>query len=101
MAAAIKLLDDMINELEVLVNLSPEVSSLNPKIDGEKKPANNKKAEKAPKIASSTSAPATAATDAAAPSLNINSIDLRVGIIRKVTKHETADKLYCEEIDVG
>jgi len=98
MAAAIKLLDDMINELEVLVNLSPEVSSSNPKIDGEKKPANNQKAEKAPKIAS-TSAPAT--TDAAAPSLNINSIDLRVGIIRKVTKHETADKLYCEEIDVG
>jgi aminoacyl tRNA synthase complex-interacting multifunctional protein 1 len=100
MATAIKLLDDMINELEVLVNLSPEVSSLNPKIEGEKKPANNKKAEKAPEIAS-TSAPATAATDAAAPSLNINSIDLRVGIIRKVTKHETADKLYCEEIDVG
>jgi hypothetical protein len=24
-----------------------------------------------------------------------------VGVITKVWKHETADKLYCEEIDVG
>lgn len=33
--------------------------------------------------------------------ININSIDLRVGIIRKVFRHETAEKLYCEEIDIG
>ena len=33
--------------------------------------------------------------------LTINSIDLRVGVIRSVTRHATADKLYCEEIDVG
>jgi aminoacyl tRNA synthase complex-interacting multifunctional protein 1 len=41
-------------------------------------------------------APASAEVD-----LDINAIDLRVGIIRSVRKHDTADKLYCEEIDVG
>lgn len=116
MAAAIKLLDDMINELEVLVNLSPEVSSGNQgsksasaskesKPDGDKKAATapqekaNKK-EKAEK-ASKNAAPSTVASSDPAAPLNINSIDLRVGVIRRVTKHETADKLYCEEIDVG
>ena len=43
-------------------------------------------------------------TNAPAPSkedLNLNSLDLRVGQIVSVKKHETADKLYCEEIDIG
>jgi aminoacyl tRNA synthase complex-interacting multifunctional protein 1 len=31
----------------------------------------------------------------------ITKLDIRVGHIVKVWKHETADKLYCEEIDVG
>ncbi len=31
----------------------------------------------------------------------VNSLDLRVGIIVKVQRHESAEKLYCEEIDVG
>lgn len=31
----------------------------------------------------------------------ITKLDIRVGKIVKVYKHETADKLYCEEIDVG
>lgn len=33
--------------------------------------------------------------------ININSLDLRVGVIRSVIRHEAAEKLYCEEIDVG
>lgn len=33
--------------------------------------------------------------------VTLNSIDFRVGIIRSVKKHESAEKLYCEEIDVG
>ncbi|KDO23191.1 hypothetical protein SPRG_09999 [Saprolegnia parasitica CBS 223.65] len=32
---------------------------------------------------------------------DITKLDIRVGKIVKVWKHETADKLYCEEIDVG
>ncbi len=31
----------------------------------------------------------------------VNALDFRVGVIRSVKKHETADKLYCEEIDIG
>ena len=31
----------------------------------------------------------------------ITKLDIRVGKITKVWRHETADKLYCEEIDVG
>lgn len=33
--------------------------------------------------------------------LTVNGLDLRVGVITAVKKHETAEKLYCEEIDVG
>lgn len=35
------------------------------------------------------------------PIFSVNDIDLRVGIIRSVTKHPKGTKLYCEEIDVG
>ena len=28
-------------------------------------------------------------------------MDIRVGVVQRVWVHETADKLYCEEIDVG
>jgi len=31
----------------------------------------------------------------------ITALDIRVGLITKVWEHEEADKLYCEEIDVG
>jgi aminoacyl tRNA synthase complex-interacting multifunctional protein 1 len=31
----------------------------------------------------------------------ITALDIRVGVIRKVWEHEEADKLFCEEIDVG
>jgi methionine--tRNA ligase beta chain len=31
----------------------------------------------------------------------ISALDIRVGIIKKVWEHPEADKLYCEEIDVG
>ena len=31
----------------------------------------------------------------------ISALDIRVGLIRKVWEHEEAEKLYCEEIDVG
>lgn len=33
--------------------------------------------------------------------ININSLDLRVGVIRSVIRHADAEKLYCEDIDVG
>jgi len=31
----------------------------------------------------------------------ISALDIRVGLVKRVWEHEEADKLYCEEIDVG
>lgn len=36
-----------------------------------------------------------------AEELSIDALELRVGVITSCVKHETADKLYCETIDVG
>lgn len=33
--------------------------------------------------------------------IDISKLDIRVGIIKNAYEHETADKLYCEEIDIG
>jgi len=41
--------------------------------------------------------PAAAANDA----IDISKLDIRVGVITKAWEHEEADKLYCEEIDIG
>jgi len=41
---------------------------------------------------------------AAAPAsteIDISKLDIRVGIITKAWEHEDADKLFCEEIDIG
>ena len=37
----------------------------------------------------------------AAAEVNISALDIRVGKIIKAWEHESAEKLYCEEIDVG
>ena len=33
--------------------------------------------------------------------LDVSKLDIRVGVINKCWEHEEADKLYCEEIDLG
>jgi glutamyl-tRNA synthetase len=55
---------------------------------------------------SSASAEATAAVSVSDPKdtyegLPISALDIRVGVIIKVWEHPEAEKLYCEEIDVG
>jgi len=67
--------------------------------------------ETVPKGDSMNSAPAADEAPAAAPAVAdpldsyegppITALDIRVGRINKVWTHEEADKLYCEEIDVG
>ena len=67
---------------------------------GAAKGGKDKKAEKAAKKAAKPAkagAPA-AAADTSSP---VSKLDIRVGLIVKAWKHETADKLFCEEIDVG
>lgn len=41
--------------------------------------------------------------EAAAPSneIDVSKLDIRVGVIKKAWLHEEADKLFCEEIDIG
>jgi aminoacyl tRNA synthase complex-interacting multifunctional protein 1 len=36
-----------------------------------------------------------------APELSISALDIRVGRILKAWEHESSEKLYCEEVDVG
>ena len=56
------------------------------------------KAEKAAKKAKQPKAKQQAAPPA---ELNISALDIRVGKILKAWNHEEAEKLYCEEVDVG
>jgi aminoacyl tRNA synthase complex-interacting multifunctional protein 1 len=84
----IQLLDNLIAELELAVGKDEPPAPV--KKETTKKEKNEKKGEQ--------KAPAAAKVE---EELTVNSIDLRVGIIRKVSKHPTAEKLYCEEIDIG
>ncbi|KAG3206838.1 hypothetical protein PC128_g513 [Phytophthora cactorum] len=71
----------------------------NAPIGNDKKPQQQKEQkpkDKKPKAPKPAKAPA---ADPNQP--EITKLDIRVGKIVKVWKHETADKLYCEEIDVG
>jgi aminoacyl tRNA synthase complex-interacting multifunctional protein 1 len=87
MSSAKQLLDALIEELEFATRIEAPVSSSS---------APEEKKEK-PKGRPAPLPPA----PVAAEELNINSLELRVGRIVSVYKHETADKLYCEMIDVG
>eukprot|EP00980_Cylindrotheca_fusiformis_P003197 scaffold725_cov133-Cylindrotheca_fusiformis.AAC.5 len=44
---------------------------------------------------------ASAPASAAGGEIDVSKLDIRVGVIQKVWEHEEADKLYCEEIDIG
>eukprot|EP00547_Thalassionema_nitzschioides_P002335 CAMPEP_0194224450 /NCGR_PEP_ID=MMETSP0156-20130528/37496_1 /TAXON_ID=33649 /ORGANISM="Thalassionema nitzschioides, Strain L26-B" /LENGTH=237 /DNA_ID=CAMNT_0038956021 /DNA_START=84 /DNA_END=797 /DNA_ORIENTATION=+ len=51
----------------------------------------------------STTEPAkkSASEPPAPPVIDISKLDIRVGVINKAWLHEEADKLFCEEIDIG
>ena len=95
---ALLYLDSWIKELEVAVGddksnvTKPKSDSNKPKSD---KPNEKVVKEKKEKVSAAPAPPA------APVELNIHSLDLRVGLITSCVKHETADKLYCEEIDIG
>ena len=101
--SAQQLLDDLIGEVEISVSDKTLVGVDSNKADNDKGKGNSKAAksagEKKPKT-EKPAKPSKAATAADEP-ISVNSIDLRVGKIVSVQKHETADKLYCEMIDVG
>ncbi|KAF0719677.1 Aste57867_873 [Aphanomyces stellatus] len=90
--SAAEQLDKVIADLETNLGLAPNepVEKKAEAAPKQQKPKKEKK-EKAPAAAA---APAVDQAD-------ITKLDIRVGKIVNVWKHETADKLYCEEIDVG
>jgi aminoacyl tRNA synthase complex-interacting multifunctional protein 1 len=94
-ASALTLLDNWIAELEVSVGSSSLPSPPTNSNKSQQKAPAEKKAPKAEKKAAPAAAPQQEGP------LNVNALDLRVGVIRSVKKHDTAEKLYCEEIDVG
>mmetsp|Transcript_6171 Transcript_6171/g.11992 ORF Transcript_6171/g.11992 Transcript_6171/m.11992 type:complete len:254 (-) Transcript_6171:176-937(-) len=108
---AIELLEDLIADLEGKLNLAPGANPLinnnkgkeNNKHQNNKKPndnTNNKKDKKQQK--QKKPKPAAAAPTIIDPNLpDICKLEFKVGKITKVWVHPTADKLYCEEIDVG
>ena len=70
--------------------------------DEQKKAAADKKAAKnAAKAAKKKDQPNKPDGGGAAAIFNISALDIRVGKIIKAWEHESAEKLYCEEIDVG
>lgn len=110
--SAIHLLDNIIEELKVAVAIPENVSEQKlEESNSQVKNSNNTAKEKGKKgknknagDAKENDATQEKTKDSGSNSnaeLTLNSIDLRVGVILNVSKHPTADKLYCEEIDVG
>lgn len=70
--------------------------------EAQKKAAADKRAAKAAtKSAKKAKQPTPADTAAAEKDIDISALDIRVGKIIRAWEHESAEKLYCEEIDVG
>jgi aminoacyl tRNA synthase complex-interacting multifunctional protein 1 len=103
------LLNDTIAELEARLNLRPgESVSLSSDrtstatTNASKKTTKEKDPPK-PTTAETTSQPSSAAVGSnnCDDQPEICKLEFKVGVITKVWVHEKADKLYCEEIDVG
>jgi len=107
---------ELLNEL--IAELEESLKNANGRTPNNNNPTTqiNRPAQKEGKGASTVVKAASTATPPVAPKgvakaastppvakgeLTLNSLDLRVGKIVEVKRHETAEKLYCEMIDVG
>lgn len=90
---AIELLEDLIADLEAKLNLAPGAEPTESN-DDKPKPKKEKKKQQQPKAPAKAAAPPADLPD-------ICKLEFKVGLITKVWVHPDADKLYCEEIDVG
>ena len=85
-------LNQLIDELAMDLNLQEEQKQPEPNQNRNKKKQKQKKEKKQSSQPEETKGEETRAID---------EIELRVGLIQRCWVHESADKLYCEEIDVG
>jgi aminoacyl tRNA synthase complex-interacting multifunctional protein 1 len=101
MASALDLIDQAISDLEARLSLAPGGGA---GAGGDKKDKKAKK-QKGGKTIDDTTASTTNNADRAGSSADdqpdICKLEFKVGQIVKVWEHPEADKLYCEEIDVG
>lgn len=96
-------LGDRITQLKSFCESIPEEFRAS-KVEEKKGKKGDKKSEKEAVTADAAAAAAPAATADPLDTYEgpaITSLDIRVGRITKVWEHPEADKLYCEEIDVG
>eukprot|EP00581_Thalassiosira_minuscula_P030788 CAMPEP_0183769240 /NCGR_PEP_ID=MMETSP0739-20130205/20893_1 /TAXON_ID=385413 /ORGANISM="Thalassiosira miniscula, Strain CCMP1093" /LENGTH=237 /DNA_ID=CAMNT_0026008787 /DNA_START=17 /DNA_END=730 /DNA_ORIENTATION=+ len=99
----IELLENLIADLEGKLNLAPGAEPLFGNKANEnkqqKQKQNDKKQKKKQAKGNNAAKKAPAAADPNLP--DICKLEFKVGLITKVWVHPKADKLYCEEIDVG
>lgn len=101
-----ELLNDTIAELEARLHLRPGESV---QCQSDRTNANAKQQQKKKQTTTTTTAPSAKSSTTGGTGSTSNDDDLpeicklefKVGVITKVWVHEKADKLYCEEIDVG
>jgi len=105
MVSAVDLLDDVIAELEGRLNLKPgqaikleRTAATGPSASSTNKTKQAKQNKKAPAPKREKKEPPPAPPE---DQPDICKLEFKVGVITKVWVHEKADKLYCEEIDVG
>mmetsp|Transcript_1912 Transcript_1912/g.2684 ORF Transcript_1912/g.2684 Transcript_1912/m.2684 type:complete len:240 (-) Transcript_1912:66-785(-) len=103
MASAMDLLDEAIADLEAKLNIAPgaDVPTASGGGDKKKDAPPKKKKEKKPKQQNNQKPAKKGAAPANVDQPDICKLEFKVGVITKVWAHPDADKLYCEEIDVG
>ncbi len=97
MTNALDLIDAAIADLEAKLHLSPGESLETNKSTAKQQTTKKKKQRKPSQQPSDNTAPQQQNTNLP----DICKLEFKVGVITKVWVHPDADKLYCEEIDVG
>ena len=97
-----KLLETAIVDLECRLGLKAgESKGGNNNNNNNKSNANKKQKKKPPANKKNNRQPAGPSPEELAAQPEICKLEFKVGVITKVWEHPMADKLYCEEIDVG
>lgn len=92
--SALELLNEAIAELEARLNVPSELKTTTTSHPAVKTKEKTKKVE-------GNSTKETNSTTVVEDIPDICKLEFKVGVITKVWVHESADKLYCEEIDIG
>mmetsp|Transcript_13394 Transcript_13394/g.27710 ORF Transcript_13394/g.27710 Transcript_13394/m.27710 type:complete len:239 (-) Transcript_13394:48-764(-) len=100
MSSAMKMLDTAIVDLECRLGLKPG-EALSGNKDNKDNKNNNKKKQKKNDNKNKKNQPSGPSPEELAAQPEICKLEFKVGVITKVWNHPNANKLYCEEIDVG